>query len=142
MNKNKVYTGLSYIFSIISTFPIIVPVFLTMVVLITKGMFLYDYMMPAELFLFTILGGFGVLLIGWINKQSMKKLKLLLIFLILSIINFLTAMAYSILTGLAHGDTEPVGIHFIMIVIFVILWHLFAVAVSIECFRVTKKYTR
>jgi len=139
MNQSKVSKGLGYLFSVASTFPFVVPVLLTLIILITRGKFLYDFMMPAELILFTILAALGIIVLEIIDKKAFSEYKKLVVYLSLSIINFIGANVYAYFTGLAHGDTELEGIHLFFIVIFVILWHLFAILVSIECFKLTKK---
>ncbi|MBO8139478.1 MAG: hypothetical protein H0Z22_03210 [Thermosipho sp. (in: Bacteria)] len=141
MNKNKVSKVLGYLFSVTSTFPVAIPVVLTLIILITKGKFLYDFMMPAELILFTIFSALGIIILEVVNKKSFSEYKKLVLYLSLSVINFLVANIYANFTGLAHGDTELTGIHLIFIVIFIILWHLFAILTSIECFILTKKLT-
>ncbi|MCD6104907.1 MAG: hypothetical protein J7J43_03890 [Thermosipho sp. (in: Bacteria)] len=141
MNKNKVTKVLGYLFSVTSTFPVAIPVVLTLIILITKGKFLYDFMMPAELILFTIFSALGIIILEVVNKKSFSEYKKLVLYLSLSVINFLVANIYANFTGLAHGDTELTGIHLIFIVIFIILWHLFAILTSIECFILTKKLT-
>jgi len=141
MNKNKVSKVLGYLFSVTSTSPVAIPVVLTLIILITKGKFLYDFMMPAELILFTIFSALGIIILEIVNKKSFSEYKKLVLYLSLSVINFLVANIYANFTGLAHGDTELTGIHLIFIVIFIILWHLFAILTSIECFILTKKLT-
>lgn len=139
MKKSNLFKFLSYSFSIVSTFPVVAPVLLTIIVLIRKGKFLYDFMMPAELILFTIIASLGIITLQIIDKKAFFEYKKLVILFSLSISNFLAANIYAYLTGLAHGDTNLNGIHLFFITIFVILWHLFAILISIECFKLTKK---
>lgn len=137
--KNKMYKITGYIFSVISTFPIAIPILLTIIVLIAKGKFLYDFLMPAELILFTIIGSLGIIVLEIINKKKISSSKRLITYLSLAILNFLAANSYAYISGLAHGDTEPTGIHLFSMTIFIILWHIFAILNALECFRLTKK---
>ena len=88
MNKNKVTKVLGYLFSVTSTFPVAIPVVLTLIILITKGKFLYDFMMPAELILFTIFSALGIIILEVVNKKSFSEYKKLVLYLSLSVINF------------------------------------------------------
>jgi hypothetical protein len=74
MNKSSVSKVLGYLFSVMSTFPFAVPVVLTFIVLITRGVFLYDFMMPAELILFTIISALGIIVLEILSKKKLSRI--------------------------------------------------------------------
>lgn len=77
-----------------------------------------------------------------LSKLRGVKFRKLLIFLVLLVADLLATQAYANLSGLAHGDTEPVGMHLLMIVIFVSLYHLFAVMLMVNAFVAVKHFSR
>ncbi|ABR30693.1 hypothetical protein SU69_04245 [Thermosipho melanesiensis] len=128
-----------YMFFGISVLPILLPIFFSFVALFTKKGFLYDYLMPAELIGFTIIGSIGIIFFALKKHVMVKKL---IYFLTLEIASILFAQIYSVAAGLAHGDTQPVGIHAWIIGICIVLWHLFLILLCIENFKVLKKSLR
>ncbi|HCZ07197.1 MAG: hypothetical protein PWP37_429 [Thermotogota bacterium] len=119
--------------------PLVAPVFFSFVALATRGLFLYDFLMPMELFLLSLIGGIGMVVLSKLRGVKFRKL---LIFLVLLVADLLATQAYANLSGLAHGDTEPVGIHLLMIVVFVSLYHLFAVMLMVNAFVAVKRFSR
>ncbi len=127
---------LGMIFTIISLLPICLPVAFSMAFFMKTGRFVYDILMPAELFYFTLIGGIGMAILVLLKKNSPKRL---IIFTTLSIANVLTSQIYATLSGLSHGSAKPVGIHLVALSIFVVLYHLLAFLVAVECLMDLKK---
>ena len=123
-------------FFVLTLIPILSPVFLSMVVLIIRGKFLYDFLMPMELFPFTLTGAAGVITISILKKKSFKKL---LIYSAITTMNFALTQIYTNLSGLAHGDTKLEGFHVLVVAIFVILHHILAFLVAIESFFILRR---
>ncbi len=139
MDKKRLLLILGLSFVIISFLPICLPPALSIAFFIKTGRLVYDILMPAELFLFTLIGGGGMIALMLLNKESYKNL---IIFTTLATLNIVVSQIYADLSGLAHGETKPVGIHLIAITIFVTLYHLLAFLVALECSRTFKEITK
>lgn len=110
--------------------------FFTIASMVLTGIFRYDFLMPAELFLFTLAGSIGLAVIGLLLKLPVKKL--LFAFLLCTAAIF-GAQAYALITGLAQGETELTGIHLIIMSISVALWHFFDLWIILESFATVRK---
>jgi hypothetical protein len=86
--------------------PILAPVFLSLIVIIKWGKLFFDYLMPAELFAFFLVGGIALIWAaiqararrGWIGWGYGAALALLV-----------GSQGLAWITGLASGETEPTG---------------------------------
>ena len=136
MERRSIIRLIGFLFFLTTTVPLIAPIFFSFVALITKGRFLYDFLMPAELFAFTMIGALGMAVILILNRTSPRRL---LIVLLLSALNLIVSQIYANLTGLAHGETELAGIHLFMVIVFIVLYHVFALLVILESFTALKR---
>lgn len=127
------------IFIIVALIPLGAPVFFSILELVVHGRLLYDFLMPAELFFLTLIGGTGILVIGLIESQETKRL---FTFLVLTTVNLFASQIYADLSGLAHGETELDLLHIIVMSVFVFFYHLFPLLVVIECFSILRKISR
>lgn len=127
------------IFIIVTLIPLGAPVFFSILELVVHGRLLYDFLMPAELFFLTLIGGTGILVIGLIESQETRRL---FIFLVLTTVNLFASQIYADLSGLAHGETELDLLHIIVMSVFVFFYHLFPLLVVIECFSILRKISR
>jgi hypothetical protein len=93
-------------------FPILAPVLLTVAFLISTGTFRFDFLMPAELFLFAVAG--GVLLI-WAAWRAHAYLKLISWGLGSAVFFLVGGQVLAEVTGLASGEREPSGFWFILV---------------------------
>jgi hypothetical protein len=87
-------------------FPILAPVLFSVIIIITRRLFRFDYLMPAELFPFALIGG-GLLLWSALRARSHRKLLgwgfgLAAGFLVVG-------QLLAVVSGLAAGETEPTG---------------------------------
>ena len=81
--------------------PLLAPVFFSVMFLIRTGMFRMDYLMPAELFLFALVG--GVLLI-WAALRARARWRLVGWGMGVAAAMFVLSGAIATLTGLASGS--------------------------------------
>jgi lipid-A-disaccharide synthase-like uncharacterized protein len=86
--------------------PLLAPVLFSMIFLVQSGMFRMDYLMPAELFYFALLG--GVLLI-WAALRARRRRALIVGAFAAAIVLPVLGSVIASLTGLASGETEPGG---------------------------------
>src|SRR3990172_10766902 len=75
MEKKRTFTKiLAIVGTVLAWFPILAPILLSAVLLVQERKFLFDYLMPMELFFFTLIG--GALLI-WAAFWAHSRQKLL-----------------------------------------------------------------
>jgi hypothetical protein len=108
MKENKgVFTKILAIAgTILVWIPILAPVLFSGILLIQAHVFHFDYLMPAELFLFALLG--GVLLI-WAARRARARWGFIGWGLAIAIGMLVGGQVLAVVTGLASGEAEPVG---------------------------------
>lgn len=107
MDKGGILTKfLAVTGTVLVGFPILAPVALSGIFVITERRFLFDFLMPAELFPLIIAGG-GLLV--WAAIRTGSKLRLIGWGLGIAVGTLVTGQALAVLTGLASGEIEPTG---------------------------------
>lgn len=86
--------------------PLVSPVVLSLVASVRRGRFLFDYLMPAELFLFALAGG---LMLTWAAIRAHARRGLIEWGLGVATGLLVGSQALAVATGLADGETEPGG---------------------------------
>jgi peptidoglycan/LPS O-acetylase OafA/YrhL len=143
MQKIGVFTKvLAIAGALLVSFPILAPVVLTLVFYASEGIFRFDYLMPAELFLSALLG--GILLI-WAALRAHRRLRHITWSLSLAVIMLVGGQVAAVLTGLASGAAEPVGWRWALVAASLGLYVLMLVVMAVggfllvgDCFRVDK----
>jgi membrane protease YdiL (CAAX protease family) len=97
---------LAVIGTMLAWFPILAPILLTIVMLVAEGEFRFDYLMPAELFLFALAGG---LLLIWAAIRARSRRGMIAWSLGLAAGLLVGSQALAVATGLASGETQPGG---------------------------------
>jgi len=87
-------------------FPIFAPILFSAILLITERRLLFDYLMPMELFVFALAGS-GLLL--WATLRAHSRMKFVIWGTGIAIFMFFGVQAFAVFTGMASGETEPVG---------------------------------
>jgi hypothetical protein len=116
LNKFLVIAGV-----ILVWLPILAPVFFSLVSLIAFGQFRFDYLMPAELFLFALAG--SALLI-WASLRVQSHTKLIVWALGGAVVMLVGAQTLAVVSGLANGDIEPVGLWWVLVLTLLVLSYL------------------
>ena len=98
---------LAVVGNILGWFPILAPIVLAFTALFTRGRFLLDFLMPAELFPIALA---GALLLLWASVRTHSHLKLIAWGLGIAILLLVGSQAIAVATGLASGATEPTGL--------------------------------
>jgi hypothetical protein len=107
MEKKDGFTkGLAITGTALVWFPILAPIVLAFVALATMGQFLFDYLMPAELFPSALLGG---TLLVWAAIRERSRLGLVAWGLGGAAGLLVGTQALAVVTGLASGASEPSG---------------------------------
>jgi hypothetical protein len=105
-NKGVFTKMLAIVGAILVWFPILAPVLLLMAGLIGEGVFRFDYLIPAELFPFALLGGLMML---WASLRAKVHLKLIAWGLGAAVVLLGGSQGLAVVTGLANGTTTPGG---------------------------------
>jgi hypothetical protein len=111
-NKTLLTKILAVAGTALAWFPILAPLLLTVVFLISTGTLRFDFLMPAELFLFALAGG-GLLI--WAAWRAHAHLKLISWGLGSAAILLVGGQALAVVTGLASGERGPSGIWYVLV---------------------------
>ncbi len=85
---------------------LIIPVVLSVIVLMQRGVFLFDFLMPIEMsFVFFI----GTFLLSWISRKKGPYFKLLLLRITMAAAALLDTQGLAVITGLASGEIDAAG---------------------------------
>lgn len=110
--KNALTKGLTIVGTGLVWFPLLAPLLLSAVTGMVEGVFRFDYLMPAELFLVALLGG---LLLLWAAIRMQARRGLIGWGLGLAVGLLVGSQVLAVVTGLAHGDTAPGGWAWILV---------------------------
>ncbi len=119
--KNVLTKTLAIVGTVLVWFPIAAPILFSFVALATRGRFLFDYLMPMELFLFGIVGS-GLLL--WATLRAHSYVRFVAWGIGIAILMFVGISGFAEVTGMASGATEPTswmwGIVITALIVFVL----------------------
>lgn len=129
MEKKDILTKILAITgTVLVWFPILAPILISVAAFITERMFRFDYLMPAELFPFALVGGSLLL---WAALRARSQWKLIgwgfgsAVFLLLG------GQGLAVITGLASGETAPAGWRMAVVLAALIAYDLALVAVGV-----------
>ena len=113
------------VFTLIGDVLVFIPIGFTIIISIIgstmEKKLLFDFLMPAELFLFVLIGSIVLLIASFLSKYYKKYIILNMIIMISSLF---MSQFMAVITGLAHGDNEPVGWRLYLVMTFLILYIL------------------
>jgi hypothetical protein len=104
--KNVLTKILAIVGTVLVWFPILAPILLALSMFSARGRFLFDYLMPMELFLFAFIGS-GLLL--WATLRAHSRVKFIASGIGIAVAMFFGVEWFAVITGLASGEREPVG---------------------------------
>ena len=133
--KNKITRIIVIGGTVLVWLPIIAPILLSLILLVARGIFRFDYLMPAELF-FLILAG-GVLLIWGSFRVNLYK-KLFVWCFGSAIAGLFISQGMAVMTGLASGITEPTGWPLILVMFFLVGYLISVVVLALAGTRLSK----
>jgi hypothetical protein len=127
-NKNAFSKTLAIAGTVLAWFPILAPILLSVVVFITHHVFRFDYLMPAELFPFALVGG-GLLF--WAALRAHSRQKLIGWGLGIAVSLLVGGQVLAVVTGLASGETEPTGWGWMLVLASLVGYSLALIAMGI-----------
>ncbi len=92
--------------------PLLAPIVFALSLLVARGIFRFDYLMPAELFLLVVVGGW---LLVWAALRARSRKGLIVGSFGAAIGLLVLSQALAVATGLASGAAEPSGAWFVLI---------------------------
>lgn len=123
---------LSKVLAIVGTvlvwLPILAPVLLSVVLVITEREFRFDYLMPAELFPATLVGG-GLLI--WAALRAHSRRRLIGWGLGIAVGLLVGGQVLAVVTGLASGETEPTGWWWALVLASIVVYSLALVVIGV-----------
>ena len=129
MEKKGVLTKiLAIVGTVLVWFPILAPVLLSVAVIITERMFRFDYLMPAELFPATLVGG-GLLI--WAALRARSRRRLIGWGLGIAVGLLVGGQVLAVVTGLASGETEPAGWWWALVLSSIVVYSLALVVIGV-----------
>jgi hypothetical protein len=129
MKKINVFTKILAIAgTVLVWFPILAPILLSVVFIITNHIFRFDYLMPAELFLFALVGG-GLLI--WAALRARSRQRIIGWGLGIAAGMLVSGQVLAVVTGLASGETEPVGWRLVLVLASLVIYSLALVATGV-----------
>jgi hypothetical protein len=106
----KDQTMLTKVLAVVGTllvwFPILAPLVLGVITFFARGRFLFDYLMPAEIFPVALAGS---LLLLWAGLRAHMRWKLIAWSLGIAVALLVVSQAIAVASGLASGAIEPRG---------------------------------
>jgi hypothetical protein len=129
MGKKSVVTRiLAVTGTVLAWFPILAPILLSVIVSIDRQVFLFDYLMPAELFLVALIGG-GLLF--WASVRAHSRQRLIGWGIVVAVGLLVGSQALAVVTGLASGRIEPTGVWWVLVLTLLAGYSLTLIAIGV-----------
>jgi len=119
---------LAMVGTVLVWFPILAPVLLSVAVVMKERIFRFDYLMPAELFPATLVGG-GLLV--WAALRAHSRRRLIGWGLGIAVGLLLGGQVLAVVTGLASGETELTGWWWALVLASIVVYSLAVVVVGV-----------
>lgn len=123
LNKTLAVIGTLFVW-----LPVLAPVLFSAGTLARGGPFRFDYLMPAELAAFVLLGG---ALLLWAALRTCRLRLLIGGGLALAVVTLVGGQALAVVTGLASGETEPAGLPWAVVLGLLILYDMVVIAMGV-----------
>ncbi|MBI9050266.1 MAG: hypothetical protein JEZ00_12660 [Anaerolineaceae bacterium] len=112
---------LAVIGTVLIWLPILIPIFFNGLFIFSEGQFLFDYLMPVELFAFALVGA-GFLI--WAAIRAKSKQSIIGWGLGIATATVICAQGLAVLSGLASGRTAATGLWILIVLIFLVIYIL------------------
>ena len=114
--------------TVLAWLPILTPFLFSALFFIRAGRFRFDYLMPAEMFLFFIVGG---ALLVWAALRARSRRRLIAWALGIAVVSVVGGQLLAVATGLASGETEATGWPLALVLGSIAVYSLAVVAVGV-----------
>lgn len=126
--KNTLTRILAIVGTLLAWLPLLAPVFFSVGAFISRRRFLFDYLMPAELFPLALAGG---LLLLWAALRARSRQKLIGWSLGLAVVLLFGSQALAVVSGLASGEREAEGFWWLLVLAVLVGYILALAAVAV-----------
>jgi hypothetical protein len=107
MNKRDALARwLAVVGTVLVWFPIVAPILFSVGLMIRAGIFRFDYLMPAELFLVALV---GIGLLVWASIRTHSYQRMIGWSVGLAVVLLVGSQVLAVVLGLASGENEPSG---------------------------------
>jgi hypothetical protein len=128
MNGKRVLLKiLAVIGTILIWFPIAATVLISVIGSIQAGQFLFDFLMPMELFPAILVGG---ILLLWAAWKAHSRVKMIALGFVVMVVMLIGIQAFAVLTGIASGPATPSAWHWAVITAAIVFYSLALVDVA------------
>lgn len=135
--NRKTITGLlAAAGSTLTLLPILAPCFFSIVIMIKGGPFLFDYLMPAELFFVALLGGVMLL---WAAIRAHSKSGIIGWSSAVAIGSLVGGQIIAVVTGLASGATKADGLQWALVLLSLFIYTASLVVIGITGIILTRE---
>jgi hypothetical protein len=129
MENKGVFTKILAVTGTVCTWlPIAAPVMLTVAFLIIMRFFRFDWLMPAELFVFLLIGG---ALLLWAAIRARSRIKIIAWGLGIAVVMLFAGQQLAVLTGLATGGIAAAGGWWMVVLATLIIYTLAVILTGI-----------
>ena len=129
MAKKDLFTKmLAVVGMVLVAFTLLAPVLFSLARLADEARFEFDYLLPAEMFQFALGGG---LLLLWAALRAKSRVKLIAWGLGSAVVLLVGSQALAVVTGIASGAAEPIGLAYGIVLTALIFYGLALVAVGV-----------
>jgi len=97
-------------------FPVLFPIFIGIDRFLISKRWLFDYLIPAELFPLVFSGGILLFIAAYKSGRYKQQVKWTLVLMLATLV---LGQVVAVLTGLASGRTEPVGLPWLAVLSFI-----------------------
>ncbi|NTV35762.1 MAG: hypothetical protein HGA53_02300 [Anaerolineaceae bacterium] len=133
--KGNLTKALAIAGTVLVWFPIFATIVTSVFGSLRSGMFRFDYLMPAELFPVAFIGG-GLLF--WAALRARSRQKLIGWGLASIVVLRVGGQAIAVASGLASGETEPVGWILVVAIASIVLYTLTLIEIGIAGVLLTR----
>lgn len=112
-NRGGLTKGLAVAGTVIALMPLLAPVGFSLIRLVQTRHFIFDFLMPAELFPAAFIGG-GLLI--WAAVRARARIKHIIWSMVAAIALLVGSQVMAVVTGLASGETEAAGLPWILVI--------------------------
>lgn len=127
-NRDTLTKILAVVGTVLVWFPIVAPILFGVAAFVSRGRFLLDYLMPAELFPVALAGS---LLLLWAGLRSRSHWKWIAWGMGIAVALLVGGQVLAVATGLATGEIEPTGIWWILVLASLAIFTLGLIIVGI-----------
>jgi len=136
LKKNDILTKiLAIVGTALVSLTILAPMVFSVIRVLSGRIFLFDYLMPAELFPLALVGG---TLLLWAALRAHLHQKLIGWSLGLSIASLFGSQLLAVLTGLASGETDAAGLPWALVVALLAAYILLLIVLIIAGIRLSR----